>query len=51
MQLNRHEDTGWLSIDQMKKPARERVFPMGLIFGVTMVVYLGAHVLRAAGVF
>lgn len=51
MQMNRHADTGWLSIDQMKKPARERVFPMGLIFGVTMVIYLGLHVLRAAGIF
>jgi len=50
MQINRHRETGWLSVDQMKKPARERVFPMGLIFGVTMVVYLGAHTLRAAGV-
>ena len=50
MQVNRHEDTGWLSIDQMKKPARERVFPMGLIFGVTIVIYLGWHVMVAAGV-
>lgn len=51
MQMNRHTDTGWLSIDQMKKPARERVFPMGLIFGVTMVIYLGAHVLKEAGLY
>ena len=50
MQMNRHRDTGWLSIDQMKKPARERVFPMGLIFGVTIVFYLAFHVLQAAGV-
>ncbi len=49
MQMNRHRETGWLSIDQLKKPARERVFPMGLIFGVTIVIYLGLHTLRSAG--
>lgn len=49
MQIYRHRDTGWLSIDQLKKPARERVFPMGLIFGVAMVLYLGMYVLKAAG--
>lgn len=43
MQANRHEPTGWLSVDQMDKPARERVFPMGLIFGVTIVIYLGLY--------
>ena len=49
MQMNRHEETGWLSIDQMSKPARERVFPMGLIFGVTILIYLGFHTLLSLG--
>ncbi|MEM6664168.1 MAG: prepilin peptidase, partial [Pseudomonadota bacterium] len=39
MQVNRHEETGWLSVDQLTKPARERVFPMGLIFGLTILIY------------
>lgn len=38
---NRHEETGWLAIDQLHKPARERVFPMGLIFAITVVLYIG----------
>ena len=41
MQMARHTETGWLAIDQLHKPARERVFPMGLIFGSTILVYLG----------
>ena len=49
MHFNRHQETGWLSVDQLKKPARERVFPMGLIFGVTIVTYLGGYVLQAVG--
>ena len=46
----RHEETGWLSLDQLKKPARERVFPMGLILGLTITLYLGIHGLRAVGI-
>ena len=41
MQMVRHRETGWLALDQLHKPARERVFPMGLIFGSTILVYLG----------
>jgi len=47
MQMMRHQETGWLSVDQMKKPARERVFPMGLIFGVTILLYLAWHTAQA----
>lgn len=43
-QFARHEETGWLAIDQLHKPARERVFPMGLIFALTVVIYLVVHV-------
>ncbi len=43
MQLARHNETGWLAIDQMNKPARERVFPMGLIFAITVGIYLAYH--------
>ena len=49
MQIYRHRDTGWLSIDQLKKPARERVFPMGLIFGATILVYLSAATAESFG--
>ena len=49
MQMNRHQETGWMSIDQLKKPARERVFPMGLIFGVTILIYLGFHTAMSLG--
>lgn len=49
MQMNRHQETGWLSIDQLKKPARERVFPMGIIFGVTILIYLGVHTAMSFG--
>ena len=41
MQMLRHRETGWKSLDQLKKPARERVFPMGLIFCSTILAYLG----------
>jgi len=50
MQVYRHEETGWHSVDQLKKPPRERVFPMGLIFGLTITVYLGAHTLKSLGI-
>lgn len=43
MQFARHEETGWLAIDQLHKPARERVFPMGLIFAITVAIYLAYH--------
>lgn len=49
MQMNRHNETGWHSIDQLKKPARERVFPMGIIFGVTILIYLGVHTAMSFG--
>ena len=42
-------ETGWLALDQLKKPRRERVFPMGLVFGVTIMVYLGAETTRSFG--
>ena len=50
MQVVRHEETGWLALDQLNKPARERVFPMGLIFGATILVYLGASTAESLGV-
>ena len=40
MQLARHRETGWRAVDQYARPARERVFPMGLIFAITIAVYL-----------
>ncbi len=40
MQLARHRETGWRAVDQYARPARERVFPMGLIFAITISVYL-----------
>jgi prepilin peptidase CpaA len=46
-QFARHEETGWLAIDQLHKPARERVFPMGLIFAITVVIYLVVHVVQS----
>ncbi len=46
-QFARHEETGWLAIDQLQKPPRERVFPMGLIFAVTVVIYLGVHTINS----
>ena len=51
MQIARHRETGWLAIDQLHKPARERVFPMGLIFGSTILVYLGMHTGISLGLF
>ena len=41
MFLARRRETGWLAVDQMSKPRRERVFPMGLIFGAAILLYLG----------
>lgn len=49
MHLARHTETGWLALDQLHKPARERVFPMGLIFGCTILVYLGAATADSIG--
>lgn len=49
MQLARHSGTGWLAVDQYAKPARERVFPMGLIFAITIVIYLVAGAAKVAG--
>ncbi len=46
-QMLRHEETGWLSIDQLGKPAAQRVFPMGVIFAITMAIYLGMAVISA----
>ncbi len=40
MQLARHRETGWRAVDQYGRPARERVFPMGLIFAITITLYL-----------
>jgi prepilin peptidase CpaA len=44
MQLARHRETGWRAVDQYARPARERVFPMGLIFAITITIYLLAEV-------
>lgn len=49
MQVNRHKETGWLAVDQLHKPARARVFPMGLIFGSTMLIYLGINAAGSVG--
>jgi prepilin peptidase CpaA len=47
MQLARHRETGWRAVDQYARPARERVFPMGLTFAITIAVYLAAEGLAA----
>jgi prepilin peptidase CpaA len=49
MQMARHRTTGWMAIDQYALPPRERVFPMGLIFAITTVVYLLAGASGVAG--
>ena len=49
MQMTRHRTTGWMAVDQYARPARERVFPMGLIFAITIVVYLLAGAAQLAG--
>ena len=49
MQMVRHRETGWKSLDQLKKPARERVFPMGLVFGSTILSYLAILTFFGAG--
>ncbi len=49
MQLSRHRQTGWRAVDQYARPARERVFPMGLIFAITIAVYLLAQGAEMAG--
>ena len=51
MQMVRHRETGWLALDQLQKPARERVFPMGLIFGSTILAYLGIQTGASLGLF
>ena len=50
MQIVRHQETGWLALDQLHKPARERVFPMGLIFGSTILLYLGIQTGSSLGI-
>ena len=47
MHVFRHRETGWAAVDQQRGPARRRVFPMGLIFGVTIAIYLGLHSISA----
>ncbi|HEX6102964.1 MAG TPA: prepilin peptidase [Alphaproteobacteria bacterium] len=49
MQFARHRPTGWRAVDQYARPARERVFPMGLIFAVTVAVYLAAGAAAVPG--
>ena len=49
MQFARHQTTGWMAVDQYARPARERVFPMGLIFAITIVVYLLTGAVAVAG--
>ena len=49
MHLARHRSTGWRAIDQASRPARERVFPMGLIFAIAVTVYLMAGVVAGTG--
>ena len=44
MQAYRDRETGWAAVDQYKRSARKRVFPMGLIFAITITVYLGFSV-------
>ena len=48
MQFARHRTTGWMAVDQYARPPRERVFPMGLIFAITIVIYLLAGAAGAA---
>ena len=48
MQLARRSETGWRAVDQYARPPRERVFPMGLIFAITIAVYLLAEALAGA---
>jgi prepilin peptidase CpaA len=49
MQFSRHRATGGMAVDQYARPARERVFPMGLIFAITIVVYLLVGAAEVAG--
>lgn len=49
MQFARHRSTGWMAVDQYALPPRERVFPMGLIFAITIVVYLSASAAQVGG--
>jgi hypothetical protein len=49
MHFARHQTTGWMAVDQYARPARERVFPMGLIFAITIVVYLLTGAAAVAG--
>ena len=49
MQLARHRPTGWRAVDQYARPARERVFPLGLVFAIAITLYLLAQGLRATG--
>jgi prepilin peptidase CpaA len=49
MQLARHGATGWRAVDQYSRPARDRVFPMGLILAVTITIYLLAQAAAVAG--
>jgi prepilin peptidase CpaA len=48
MRIAGPRETGWRAVDQYARPARERVFPMGLIFAVTVTVYLIAGGVSAA---
>ena len=49
MQLSRHRATGWRAVDQYARPARERVFPMGLIFAIIITLDLLAEGVTARG--
>lgn len=43
MHFARHRETGWAAVDQMHRPAKERSFPMGLIFAFTVLAHFGAE--------
>jgi prepilin peptidase CpaA len=49
MQLARRRPTGWRAVDQYARPARERVFPMGLVFAIAITLYLLAEGVAGAG--
>ncbi|MEL7471556.1 MAG: hypothetical protein AAFN27_24125, partial [Pseudomonadota bacterium] len=44
MMVPREHETGWYFVDQQLDKSRKRTdFPLGLIIGVTVVIYLGIH--------
>lgn len=44
MMVPREHETGWYFVDQQLDKSRKRTdFPLGLIIGVTVLIYLGIH--------